>query len=195
MLAVFTVVQHHLGVERRGEQNGVALEREAFAGEAAPAHQSERQQEEEADPDQARQQQQRRDAAVPRGRRLPAMRLRWPARRARSSLRLRRPPTSPSAAAGRTRTAAGFQARNTCWPGCMPAPCARATLTFSIGFADRDIELERVAMVADLAHGAGQHVLPVRPLAARVNRHVLRADQEHRAVVGGQRVLAALRRG
>src|SRR5262249_55878456 len=112
-----------------GEEHAVGLERKALAREAAPAHQSERNEEEERDPDQAGQEQQRRQAGPGKSRAADEHFGR------RLGKRRHRP--SPSAAsfrepaAGSTRAAADFHLKNTCRPGSMPAPCSRATLTFS----------------------------------------------------------------
>src|SRR6266508_2124165 len=59
------------------------------------------------------------------------------------------------------------------------------------GLANGDIELEGVAVIADLLHDARQHVLAVRALPAHVNRHVIRADQDDGPVADRQRELAA----
>src|SRR5262245_21061902 len=48
--------------------------------------------------------------------------------------------------------------------------------------ADGDVELERVAVIADVPQDAGEHVLAVGLNAARGDRHVLRANEYHDAL-------------
>src|SRR5262249_60326836 len=106
--------QHHLGIERGGEEHAVGLEREAFAREATPAHQSERNQEKERDPDQAREEQQRRQRGPGKSGAADEQ-PRW-----RLGKRRHRPPpwaaSSESSAAGSTPPAADFHLRNTLRP-------------------------------------------------------------------------------
>src|SRR6266566_9188213 len=45
--------------------------------------------------------------------------------------------------------------------------------------ADGDIELERVAVIADVAHDAGEHILSASALRRASEGYVLRTDQHH----------------